>query len=60
MYYEEAFPNLDAPSIEYKEGDEVITEFRDKNNKWVADVALVNNGEAKSTSTPKNKISYPW
>jgi len=37
----------DNPTIIYKEGDEVILEHRDKDNKWVADVAVVNNGEVR-------------
>lgn len=54
FYYNQPFPDLDTPSIEYKDGDEVITEFRDKNNKWVADVALVNNGEVRYIFEIKN------
>ena len=33
----------EVPSIKHKDGDEVILEYRDKDNKWVADVAVVNN-----------------
>jgi hypothetical protein len=34
----------EVPTITYKEGDEVVLEYRDKDNKWVADVAVINNG----------------
>ena len=37
----------DSPSIVYKEGDEVVLEYRDKDNKWVADVAVINDGEVR-------------
>lgn len=33
--------------IEYKEGDEVIIEYRDPLNKYIADVALINNGQVR-------------
>ena len=36
-----------SPYIIYKENDEIITEYRDKNNKYIADVALINNGEVR-------------
>ena len=38
---------FDELSIEYIDGDEAIVEYRDPNNKYVADVALVNNGKVK-------------
>jgi len=38
---------FDEQSIEYSDGDEAIVEYRDPNNKYIADVALVNNGKVK-------------
>ncbi len=37
----------EVPTIIYKEGDEVVLEYRDKDNKWVADIAVVNNGDVR-------------
>jgi hypothetical protein len=55
------------PSINYKDGDEVIIEYRDKNNKYIADVAIVNNGEVRyiieikvSHETKTNVRPEPW
>jgi hypothetical protein len=45
----------EIPSIKYKEGDEALLEYRDKNGKWIADVALVNNGEVRYIFEIKNK-----
>ena len=56
----------EVPTIIYKDGDEVVVEYRSKDNKWVADVALVNNGEPRyiieilnthRTTTPRPE---PW
>jgi hypothetical protein len=56
----------DNPSIDYKEGDIAVLEYRDPNNKWIADVALINNNEVRyiveiknthSTVTPRPE---PW
>ena len=33
--------------IEYKEGDSALVEYRDPANKYIADVALLNNGEVR-------------
>ena len=42
------FPTeFDEQSIEYSDGDEAIVEYRDPNNKYIADVSLVNNGKVK-------------
>lgn len=48
------FNACDEPSVIYKEGDEVVTEFRDKNNKWIADVTLINKGEVRYIFEIKN------
>ena len=56
----------DIPSIVYKEGDEVNVEYRDKDNKWIADVAIVNNGdvryiiEIKNTHATTTARPEPW
>ena len=54
-------------SIVYKEGDEVIIEYRDKQNKYVADVAVINNSEVRyiveikvSHETKSNARPEPW
>ena len=62
-YY--AFDN-DESTIIYKDGDEVFTEYRSKANDWIADVALVNNGEVryiieiKNTHSTTTKRPEPW
>ena len=38
---------FDTEPIEYADGDSCIVEYRDPNNKYVADVALINNGKLK-------------
>ncbi len=54
------------PSFTYKEGDKAILEYRDKEGKWIADVALVNNGEVrcivevKNTHSTTTKRPEPW
>jgi len=40
----DAYAFSEVPTITYKEGDEIVLEYRDKDNKWVADIAVVNNG----------------
>jgi hypothetical protein len=57
----------DETSIEYKDRDEVIIEYRDPSNKYVADVALINGGkvryifEVKHThATTTNVRPEPW
>ena len=56
----------DKPSIQYKSGDEVILEYRDPQKKWVADVAIVNNGvlryifEIKNTHKTITQRPEPW
>lgn len=58
----------DQPIIDYKEGDSVIEEYRDPDGgKWIADVAVVNNGnirliiEIKAThSTNTDVRPEPW
>jgi hypothetical protein len=37
----------ETPSIIHKDDDEVKIEYRDKDNKWVADVAIVNKDEVR-------------
>jgi hypothetical protein len=44
----------EMPSIIYKEDDEVKMEYRDKDGKWVADVAIVNKGEVRYIIEIKN------
>lgn len=34
-------------SIEYKDGDEVVLEYRDPNGKYIADVCILNNGNVR-------------
>jgi hypothetical protein len=61
----EAFDNDDS-TILYKEEDEIITEYRSKDGKWVADVALINNGEVryiveiKNTHSTTTERPEPW
>ena len=56
----------EMPSIIYKEGDEVIMEYRSKDNKWVADIAIVNKGdvryiiEIKNTHATTTARPEPW
>ena len=56
----------DLSNVVYKVGDEVVVEYRSKDNKWIADVAIVNNGEPRyiieilnshRTTTPRPE---PW
>jgi hypothetical protein len=58
---------IDDLQIEYADGDAAVVEYRDPSNKWVADVALVNNGkiryifEIKHThATITNARPEPW
>jgi len=37
----------EVPTIVYKEGDEVVLEYHGPENKWIADVAVVNGGEVR-------------
>jgi hypothetical protein len=37
----------ECPSIIYNDDDEVVLEHRDKDGKWIADVAIVNKGEVR-------------
>jgi hypothetical protein len=52
--------------IEYKSGDEVILEYRDENGKWVADIAVINNGliryifEIQNTHKTVTYRPEPW
>jgi hypothetical protein len=56
----------DSVSFDYKDGDKAVLEYRDPNNKWIADVALINNNDVRciieikkthSTVTPRPE---PW
>ncbi len=58
---------FDTFDIEYNEGDKAVVEYRDPNNKWVADVAILTNGklryifEIKHThATVTNVRPEPW
>jgi len=58
---------FDDLKIEYLDGDNSIVEYRDPGNRWVADVALINNGkiryifEIKHThATITNVRPEPW
>ena len=44
----------DVPSITYKDGDKVLTEYRDKEGKWIADVAVINSDEVRYIIEIKN------
>jgi hypothetical protein len=53
--------------IEYKDGDEVIVEYRDVNKKYIADIAVINNGNIRyiievkqSHRTTTNCRPEPW
>ena len=54
------------PKIKYEENDNVKTEYRNPNDSWVADVAIVNNGnvryifEIKHTHKTQTKRPEPW
>jgi hypothetical protein len=37
----------EVPSFKYEDGDKAILEYRDKDGKWIADVALVNQDKVK-------------
>jgi hypothetical protein len=37
----------EVPTIAHKEGDEVVLEYRDPENRWIADVAVVNGGKVR-------------
>jgi hypothetical protein len=50
----EPYAFQDTSCVTYKDGDVAVLEHRDKNNKWVADVALVNNGEVRYIFEIKN------
>lgn len=39
--------DIDTPDFIYEEGDKAVLEYRDKNGKWIADVALVNEDKVK-------------
>jgi hypothetical protein len=44
----------DVSTISYRDGDEVITEYRGKDGTWIADVAVVNSGEVRYIIEIKN------
>jgi hypothetical protein len=44
----------DEPTIEYEENDKVEIEYRDINNKYVADIAVINNNKVKYIFEIKN------
>jgi len=44
----------DVPSITYKDGDKIITEYRDKSGKWIADIAIINGEEVRYIIEIKN------
>lgn len=56
----------DDSTIIYKDGDEVFTEYRSKYNKWIADVAVINNNEVryiveiKNTHATVTERPEPW
>ena len=56
----------EVPNITYKDGDEVIVEYRDKDNRFVADVAVINNNdiryiiEIKHTHKTTTWRPEPW
>lgn len=56
----------EMPSIVYNEGDEVKLEHRDKENKWVADIAIINKDEVryiieiKATHATTTARPEPW
>lgn len=45
----------DISTINYEEDDKAVLEYRDKDGKWIADVALVNNNKVKYIFEIKNK-----
>jgi len=53
-------------SFDYKQGDEAVLEYRDPNNKWIADVAVINNEqirciiEIKNTHKTVTPRPEPW
>ena len=53
-------------NLQYKEGDEVVVEYRSKDGTYVADVAIVNNEEVryifeiKNTHATQTKRPEPW
>jgi hypothetical protein len=51
---EEPYAFQDFPSITYRDGDEVVLEHRDKEGKWIADVAVLNGGEVRYIIEIKN------
>jgi hypothetical protein len=63
---EEDFCSNDDSTIINKDGDEVFTEYRSKDNKWIADVAIINNNEPryiieiKHTHVTVTKRPEPW
>lgn len=56
----------EEPSFEYKDGDEIVTEYRSPDGKWIADVAIVNAGvvrlivEIRHTHTTSTPRPEPW
>ena len=51
---EEPYAFQDFPSITYRDGDEVVLEHRDKEGKWIADVAVLNGDEVRYIIEIKN------
>lgn len=57
---------VQLPTIIYKENDEVIMEYRSPDGKFIADVAIINNGkvryifEIKVTHTTETARPEPW
>ena len=47
----------DEPTIEYEENDKVEIEYRDINNKYIADIAVINNNKVKYIFEIKNTHS---
>ena len=56
----------EEPSFDYKDGDEIVTEYRSPDGKWIADVAIVNSGavrlivEIRHTHTTTTPRPEPW
>jgi hypothetical protein len=56
----------DDTSFDYKDGDEIVTEYRSPDEKWIADVAIVNSGvvrlivEIRHTHTTTTPRPEPW
>jgi|Laugrespbdmm15sd_2_1035082.scaffolds.fasta_scaffold11117_3 hypothetical protein len=62
----ECYFSQEKSIIEYKPGDDIVLEYREKTGKWIADIAVINNGtlryifEIQNTHKTVTSRPEPW